>query len=324
MLDFTVAIRTYNGEKRLPKLLDKLKQQIETDEINWEVIVVDNNSTDHTARVITEYQSQWQRKYPLKYYLEPQQGAAIARKRAIQEAEGALIGFLDDDNSPANDWVIQAYRFSKAYPKAGAYGGQIHAEFESNPPENFKDIAVYLAIIERGDQAFCFDRHKQKVLPPGAGIVISSQAWKETVPDRLFLLGPSGSSLSTKGEDMEFLSYIQNAGWEIWYNPDMHIYHTIPSWRMERDYLLSLAWGSGLTRHHIRTIRLKLWQRPFFFPLYLISDLKKVIVHFIKYHKELKTNIVLAFQMNLLLSILISPLHIGRIQLSRFLSPPNN
>jgi hypothetical protein len=104
----------------------------------------------------------------------------------------------------------------------------------------------------------------------------------------------------------------------------MHIYHTIPSWRMERDYLLSLAWGSGLTRHHIRTIRLKLWQRPFFFPLYLISDLKKVIVHFIKYHKELKTNIVLAFQMNLLLSILISPLHIGRIQLSIFLSPPNN
>jgi hypothetical protein len=89
---------------------------------------------------------------------------------------------------------------------------------------------------------------------------------------------------------------------------------------MERNYLLSLAWGSGLTRHHIRTIRLKLWQRPFFLPLYLISDLRKVIIHFIKHHKDLKTNIVLAFQMNLLVSILISPLHIGRFQLSRLIS----
>jgi glycosyltransferase involved in cell wall biosynthesis len=320
MLDLTVAIRTHNGEKLLPKLLELLKQQIETDDISWEVIVIDNNSTDCTAQIIAEYQFQWQEKYPLKYYFEPQQGAANARKRAIQEAKGALIGFLDDDNLPREDWVIQAYRFGKAHPEVGAYGGRIHAEFESNPPENFQDIAVYLAIVERGDRAFCFDRHKQRVLPPGAGIVISRRAWKEAVPDRLFLLGPNGSSLSTKGEDMEFLSYIQNAGWEIWYNPDMHIDHTIPSWRMERDYLLSLAWGSGLTRYHIRTIRLKLWQYPLFFLLYPINDLRKVIVHFIKYHKELKTNIVLAFQMNLLLSILISPLYISKIHLSNIFS----
>lgn len=324
MVDFTVAIRTYNGEKHLPELLDRLRSQVNTDEISWEIVIVDNNSKDNTAKIIQDYQSNWPESYPLKYYFEPKQGAAFARKRTIQEAQGSFVGFLDDDNLPESNWVAAAYSFGQSHPKAGAYGGQIHGEFEVEPPENFKKIAVYLAIVERGKKAFCYNNHKQRVLPPGAGLVIRKQAWSECIPDDLLLAGPQGTSLSAKGEDLELLSYIQNAGWEIWYNPEMHIYHKIPSWRMERDYLISLAWGSGLTRHHIRMLRLKSWQRPFAFFAYLANDSRKVISHFIKNSNVLKSDTIAACEMALFLSILMSPFHMLRIQLSRKQSTEHN
>ena len=317
MVDFTVAIRTYNGEKYLPELLERLRSQIDTEHISWEIVIVDNNSKDHTAQIIQEYQSNWHKPYPIKYYFEPKQGAAFARKRTVQEAQGELIGFLDDDNLPAPNWVAAAYAFAQSHPQAGAYGGQNHGEFEVKPPENFKKIAVYLAIIERGKKAFCYNHHQQKVLPPGAGLVIRKPAWLQCIPDNLLLAGPQGKSISAKGEDLEILSYIQKAGWEIWYAPEMHIYHKIPAWRIERDYLISLVGKSGLTRHHIRMIRLKSWQRPLAFFAYLINDFCQVISHLIKYYHVLETDTIAACEMALFLSILISPFHTLRIHLSK-------
>lgn len=307
MVDFTVAIRTYNAANSISQVLDRLRSQIDTEHINWEIIVVDNNSSDNTAQIVQEYQSSWEQAYPLKYYFEPKQGAAIARKRAMEEAQGKLVGFLDDDNLPAADWVAQAYEFAKSHPQVGAYGGQIHGEFKVEPPKDFQKIAVYLAIIERGNKAFCYNNHKKKVLPPGAGLVISKKAWLDSVPKNLFLLGPSGKSLSTKGEDIEILSYIQNAGWEIWYSPQMHIYHQIPSWRLERDYLISLARGTGISRHHIRMIRLKTYQRPLAFFAYLANDFRKMIFYWQKNHSLIKTDTVTACEMAILTSIFISP-----------------
>jgi glycosyltransferase involved in cell wall biosynthesis len=315
MVDFTVAIRAYNAAERLPEILERLKIQVGTEEINWEIIIVDNNSQDNTAQIIADYQSNWQEKFPLKYFLEPRQGSSIARRTAMEKAQGSFVGFLDDDNLPAPDWVERAYAFGKSHPKAGAYGGQIHGQFEGEPPQNFKKIAVYLAVIERGKTAFCYNEHKQNVLPPGAGIVILKKAWQESVPKNLFLTGPAGKSLSLKGEDIEILSSLQNAGWEIWYNPDMHLEHQIPSWRLERDYLISLVRGAGLNRHHIRMMRLKSWQRPLAFLAYLVNDSRQALAYFLQNSNRLKTDTVAACEMALRLSILASPFYIVKVKL---------
>jgi glycosyltransferase involved in cell wall biosynthesis len=98
MVDFTVAICTYNGEKRLPDVLERLRSQVDTDSITWEILVIDNNSTDKTAKVVGDYQVRWSQPYPLKYCFEAKQGLAFARRCAIREATSDLIGFLDDDN----------------------------------------------------------------------------------------------------------------------------------------------------------------------------------------------------------------------------------
>lgn len=316
MVDFTVAIRTYNGAKRLPAVLEQLRWQVDTEQISWEVVIVDNNSTDKTAAIIQQYQVNWPQRYPLHYYFEPRQGAAIARRRAVKESQGELIGFIDDDNLPSASWVAAAYAFGKAYPKAGAYGGQIHGEFEVEPPKNFKKIAPFLALVERGPQPFCYNTYN-KVLPPGAGLVVRKQVWLDRVPERFFLQGPVAGTLGSKGEDLEALSYIQNAGWEIWYNPEMHIRHTIPNWRLERDYLISLVRSVGLARHKIRMIRLQAWKRPLAFSLYLTNDLRKAILHLVKHKKILKTDTVAACEMELLLSGIVSPFYLWRQSLRK-------
>ncbi|MGJ5676627.1 MAG: hormogonium polysaccharide biosynthesis glycosyltransferase HpsE [Nostochopsis sp.] len=309
-IDFTVAIPTYNGASRLPELFERLRNQLDTENISWEIIVVDNNSNDDTAKVVQNYQKNWQYSYPLKYYFEPQQGAAYARKKAVSEAKGRLIGFLDDDNYPLSNWVAAAYNFGKKYPKAGAYGSQIHPEWEVQPPENFQRIAPFLAITERGNLPLLYEPNK-KLLPPSAGLVIRRKAWLESVPNQPILTGRVTSNMIT-GEDLEMLLYIQKRGWAIWYNPEMEIYHKITSNRLQKDYLIPFFRGIGLSRYVTRMLNVQPWYKPIVFLAYIINDLRKILLHLLKHGNKLKTDLVAACEMQLFLSSFVSPFYLWK------------
>ena len=316
-VDFTVAIPTYNGEKRLPEVLERLRnscqkalRQTQTQPYRWEVIVVDNNSTDNTAKVVRSYQANWPKEYPLKYCFEPKQGAAYARNRAVSEAQGWLIGFLDDDNLPTPDWIAAAWSFAQEHPKAGAYGSRIHGDFEVKPPNNFERIAPFLAITERGSQPLCYKPHK-KILPPSAGLVVRKQAWLDSCPPHLVLTGRTSSSMLT-GEDLEMISHIQTNGWEIWYNPAMRIYHKIPYWRLNREYLIPFFRGIGLSRYVTRMLSVKPWQRPFATLAYMSNDLRKIVVHLLKHGFRVRSDLIAACELQLFISSLVSPLYLWR------------
>ncbi|BAY88581.1 MULTISPECIES: hormogonium polysaccharide biosynthesis glycosyltransferase HpsE [unclassified Tolypothrix] len=307
-IEFTVAIPTFNGASRLPKLLEKLQNQLDTENFSWEIIVVDNNSTDNTAEVIQSYQENWQCPYPLKYCFEARQGAAYARKRAVQEAKGELIGFLDDDNYPEPNWVAAAYNFGKNHPKAGAYASQIHAQWEVEPPENFQRIEPFLAITKRGDIPLLY-KAANKLLPPSAGLVVRRQAWLESVPNKVILTGRVKGNMLTS-EDLEMLSYLQESGWEIWYNPNMKIFHEIPSWRLQKDYLIPFFKGIGLSRHVTRMLGVKPCAKPIAFFAYLINDLRKIILHLLKYRSQVKNELVASCEMQLFMSSFLSPFYL--------------
>ena len=182
MVNFTVAIPTYNGAKRLPKLLDKLQSQSQIEQLDWEVLVVDNNSQDNTSQVIKEYQQKWSNFLSLKSVVEKRQGAAFARQRAVEAAQSELVGFLDDDVLPNNNWVAAAYQFGQKHPQAGAYGGQIHGDFEVDPPPNFSKIASFLAIRELGSQPQLYEPEKL-ILPPSASWVVRKPVWLACDPE---------------------------------------------------------------------------------------------------------------------------------------------
>jgi glycosyltransferase involved in cell wall biosynthesis len=310
MVDITIAIPTYNGATRLPAVLEKLRSQTGTEQINWEIIVVDNNSTDNTAELVKNYQQNWLDFYPLKYCLETEQGVAFARKRAVKESQAPLIAFLDDDNLPGLDWVEKAYQFSQNYPKAGAYASQVEGNYEIKPPKNFEKIAGFFGITKRGDQPYRYEP-KHKLLPPALALVVRKQAWCESVPEETFLTGPLGDN-RLASEDIEAMLYIQKKGWEIWYSPTLKTYHQIPAYRLEWDYLINVARSTGLARHHIRMLRLQPWQQPLLFPLGLANDIRKAIAYYLKHRKELKTDVVAACEMEFLRSSIISPFYLWK------------
>ncbi|MGL4503478.1 MAG: hormogonium polysaccharide biosynthesis glycosyltransferase HpsE, partial [Planktothrix sp.] len=225
-MDFSIVIPTYNSETRIVAVLEKLRSQQGTDTIKWEIIVVDNNSSDRTAPVIKDVQNSWDKPFPLRYVFESQQGAASARKRGIKESNSIWVGFLDDDNLPALDWLKNANQFAKEHPQAGAFGSQIHGVYEVEPPPDFDRIKAFLAITERGDKPLLYSP-KSKLLPPSAGLVVLRDAWIACVPNHCILTGRILGSMLTS-EDLEVLSYIQQSDWEIWYNPKMELDHQIP------------------------------------------------------------------------------------------------
>jgi len=316
-VDFTIAIPTYNGESRLPKVLERLRSQVNTEHLCWEIIVVDNNSTDETAKLIQEIQANWSSENPLRYCFEAEQGAAFARQRAIREAKGELIGFLDDDNLPAPDWVAQAYSFGQEHSKAGAYSGQVHGDFEVEPPENFARIQGFLAIREYGSEPILFDPENLR-LPTAAALVVRKKAWCESVPKRFVLRGRVGGSM-LGGEDYEPLLHMHRAGWEIWYNPALHTYHQIPPWRLERDYLLSISRGCGLATCHLRLINAQKWQKPVVIARTLLGNLRRIGVQRIKYRGQLKTDLIAACELEFFWGSLLSPFYLLKGSLQNLL-----
>ncbi|MBO0348439.1 hormogonium polysaccharide biosynthesis glycosyltransferase HpsE [Phormidium pseudopriestleyi FRX01] len=316
-VDLTVAIPTYNGETRLSDVLDRLRSQVGTEEFSWEIIVVDNNSSDRTAALVRKYQETWPSAYPLRYCFAPEQGAAFARQRAVEKAQGELIGFLDDDNLPEPDWVAAAYQFGKIHPEVGAFGSQIHGLFyeknaEDKLPTNFKRIACFLAIVERGNSPRLYDP-KHKILPPGAGLVVRKKVWLESVPNRL-VLNHTGKEAGLASEDLEVLLHIQKAGWEIWYNPAMVVYHKIPNKRLEPEYLKLLVRCVGLSRHRLRMMTLNSWQRPLAFPAYLANDLRRLVLHGIRHGIAIKDDTAATCEREFLTSTLMSPLFLLKHQ----------
>ena len=274
------------------------------------MIVVDNNSQDETEKVIREYQKNWYQEITLRYFTEEKEGAGFARKKAVQVANSPLIGFLDDDNIPAQNWVAAAYEFAEKYPKAGAYASQIHGDFTGELPPNFNRIKPFFAITERGKKPLLY-QPKSKVIPPSAGLVVRRKAWLESVPKYCILSGRKPGSMLT-GEDTETISYIQQAGWEIWYNPAMEVIHKIPKHRLEKDYLISFFRGIGLSRYVTRMLGVKPWLKLLVLLCYSVNDIRKILHHLLKYNLKLQTDVVAACELELYINSLISPFYLWK------------
>ncbi|MEA5465998.1 hormogonium polysaccharide biosynthesis glycosyltransferase HpsE [Leptothoe sp. PORK10 BA2] len=317
LCDFTIAICTYDGALRIPAVLDRLRQQVGVQGLQWEVFVIDNNSSDSTAAVVRQYQQNWPSEIPLRYLFEGRQGASYARQLAMEKAKSELVGFLDDDNLPANDWVATAYKFGQNHPQVGAYGSQIKGLFDGTLPEDFERIQSFFALTQRGETAHVY-QPRLRVLPPSAGLVVRRKAWLNNVPKQLILTGRHDGQMLT-GEDLEAITYIRRGNWEIWHNPAMKVSHYIPARRLQRSYLLAFFRGIGLSRHVTRMLNMPFWQRPFMFWVYAVNDLRKALHHLFTYRTLLQTHTVSACELQLYLSSLISPLYIWRLILIRSL-----
>jgi glycosyltransferase involved in cell wall biosynthesis len=239
----SIVVCSHNGGGRLPAALVHLAVQQVPPGLPWEVVVVDNASTDDTAAVA---KANWpaDAPSPLRVVHERELGLTQARCRGVDEAQYELISFVDDDNWVAPDWVSVAARVMARLQDVGACGGRVQAQCEHTPPQWFDRCLQYYAVGSQGAREG--DVTWSRGYLWGAGLTVRKSAWRElTRRGFLFQLTDREGSAVTSGGDAELCLALRLAGWKLWYEPALTLRHFISAGRMQWDHLQRLAQGFG-------------------------------------------------------------------------------
>jgi glycosyltransferase involved in cell wall biosynthesis len=240
-MDLAVAICTYNQCGLLQRTLESLTRVTSPADDRWELLLIDNNSSDQTRAVAGEFAG----RLPLRYVFEGRQGLTHARRRAFLETRAEWIAFIDDDCLVARDWIEQAATFAVERPRAGAIGGRVRLSWEAPPTELALRYQDVFARQERGESPQRLPATGMISLV-GAGLLLRRAALAATNwCDGPILSDRVGKQL-TAGGDTEMILRIRNAGYEVWYNPRMAIDHIIPAARTSLEHICGLYRGAGL------------------------------------------------------------------------------
>jgi len=250
----SLVICSYNGAARIGKVLEYIQQQAVPDTILWEVILVDNASTDNIADVAF---NSWKLKIPFKIVSEPQPGLMNARNRGVREAAFEYITFIDDDNLIAHDWVENVYNAFSGNREIGMCGGKNHGIYDVSPPPWLLKIESSLAVGKQGKQSG--DITDSRGYLWGAGLSLRKTIYEKIMNAgfKPVLSGRSGGRL-TSGEDMELCLAFRIYGLRLYYLDNLTLQHIIPVSRMEWEYAVNLFREFGRAEFTLELYRMEM------------------------------------------------------------------
>jgi len=235
----SVAIPTYNRADFLRQTLAGLAAQLFPRD-HFEVLVIDNNSRDHTPAVVAEFAGV----HPApRHVLEPNQGLDYARNRAIAEARGGILLFGDDDILVSPDWIAQMAApllADAGGQRIGAVGGEVIPIFPDGLPDWVREWHAPLAF--RAD-AGPIDSSRS---PMGANLAVPAWVFQKLGPFHTALDRAAGNYFS--GGDSEMIRRIRAAGFEVWFAPAAAVRHQMPASRTTFRYAARHAFDSARSR----------------------------------------------------------------------------
>ena len=172
----TVAICTWNRANLLDQTLTQMRKLRIPADVEWELLVVNNNCTDDTDQVIVRNQDS----LPLVRLFEPRQGLSNARNCAVAAARGELLLWTDDDVLVEPEWLSAYVAAAEKWPEAGYFGGAIDPWYECSPPrwllENIKHVGGMFVIKDLGqEERFLCETE----IPFGANMAFRSEILRE-------------------------------------------------------------------------------------------------------------------------------------------------
>lgn len=238
----TVLICTHNRAPLLDEALVSLAATRSS--FAWDLLVVDNCSTDDTRSVIGARAASFP--VPLHYLFEPRLGKSYALNTGIAAAAGGIIVFGDDDQRFAPDWVGRSCAPLLADATIDYTGGPVLPLFEA-PPPRWLDLAraeyrAPLGLFDYGLQPFIFEERSRVA---GGGNMAVRQALLAKIGGFREDLGRRGRSLLGQ-EQAEFFSRTRAAGVRGLFVPDMLVWHHVPIERLHRRYFLRWWFWKGI------------------------------------------------------------------------------
>jgi glycosyltransferase involved in cell wall biosynthesis len=235
---YSVALCTHNHADRLVRTLADLNA-LKQPAAPWEFLVIDNGCRDDTPQLLARHA--WPAGWQVHVVREDKLGLSNARNRAIAEARGDYVIFMDDDETADPDWLCAYERLIQAHDP-DAFGGSIRVMIEDERPKWLSDeLLGFLGELQRADAI-------QPLTDPYTSFNGGNFGFRKSVCDTVggfdALLGRKGAD-NTGGEEVDFYRRLLKAGFKVWWTPEAVIHHRIQAVKLNRSYFLDLHYRQG-------------------------------------------------------------------------------
>lgn len=236
--EISIVICTYNRKDFLKEIIKDLVNQM-LDKSWYEIIIVDNGSTDGTLQLVKRLQQKY-KKPRLVLLQEKKLGLGFARNCGVKKARGKYVAFLDDDAKTSNNWLVCALDiFKDVKPEPKVVGGSIYPFYLSSKPQWFKDKYETRLWGKRA-----------RFLKQGESFSGSNIFFQKRLIEKFGgfdeRIGMKGSDLSV-GEETSLFEKIWQSKKDgiFYYSPRLIVYHAVPSYKMTVSYQLKRSFVAG-------------------------------------------------------------------------------
>jgi len=243
-MKLTIIIPTYNRAKLLSHTLQSVADSQMPPDLELEVLVVNNNSTDETTEIVKKHQKNWS-KGKLGYLFEAQQGRSSAVNAGIKQAQGNLISMIDDDIQISPDWLVEVEKiFRERSGEIDFIGGKVLPLWETEPPEwvlEIKDVGICWR--DYGEEEWQYD--KDSPIVTGGHAVFKAEIFEEI---GLYSedLGVKKRNFISCEDDVMFNGLLEGGKRGI-YSPKLVVFHYVPAHRLTKNYFRQWHIGAGMS-----------------------------------------------------------------------------
>jgi len=239
-LNISVIVCTHNRCDNLERTLNSLVSQ-DCPISDYEVIVIDNRSTDRTKDIVDSFISREDDKVNLRYIFEEKVGLSHARNRGIEESQGDIIAFIDDDARAEKSWLSKLAKVYSEEKDAGCVGGRVLLDWHEEKPAWWQpELDEVFNGINYSDSRICLSYPRY---PYGTNISFRGDVLRKVGMFRTDL-GRIGKKLLA-GEETEMCLRIEKGGYKILYEPMAIVYHEVAPQKLTKSYIRNRSFWHG-------------------------------------------------------------------------------
>lgn len=249
-MDISVIIPTYNQEERLLSMVLDALENLDTEGIEFECLIVDNNSPTPVSE-LGSVQQFLERCPWARVVVETEQGATYARIAGIQQSTGRVVVFVDDDNVLSPEYLRVCLEQFASVDHVGVWGaGNISASL-LDPVEEWLTgpVRAYHCVREAEHPSYgCVPESWESFYPIGMGMALTRELaesyTQEVLSGKLAASCRKGNSLASAG-DCQIVWHAISKGFSAGVHPGLSIDHLVPARRSTVDYLKRVAFGTS-------------------------------------------------------------------------------
>jgi glucosyl-dolichyl phosphate glucuronosyltransferase len=233
-LQISVIVCTRNRAGPIVQLLDSMARLRVPDGLAWELLIVDNGSTDNTREVVERYAD----RLPIRYAREETPGLSNARNHGVRTARGRYLCWTDDDAEVDPEWLAAYAEAFERHPEAAVFGGRVIPRLDGLTPPWFARLVsrwpVNNIVAERnfGDEPIPLDFSCDRV-PWGVNYAIRAQEQRQHAYDPELGVSPTHRR---SGEESQLMFEVMSGGATGWWVPGARVHHIFPARRQSRTY----------------------------------------------------------------------------------------